>query len=138
MFDPNNINIDGKSYKNILIYYIGHVTIKNLKCVKINSVNPLVNGYFEKINKNTYLMLVPMNESKGIIKKYEQLWSKIRDLIRSISKNSDDYGESYMKIKFDSNDELPLSKTMQIYNVTIVELFLMNWSQVCIKYKNGK
>ena len=27
-FNPNNIKIDQKSYKNILIYYIGYVTIK--------------------------------------------------------------------------------------------------------------
>ena len=40
-FDPNNIKIDEKSYKNILIYNIGYVTIKNSKYVKINSVNPL-------------------------------------------------------------------------------------------------
>ena len=26
---PNNIKIDEKSYKNILIYYIGYVTIKD-------------------------------------------------------------------------------------------------------------
>ena len=26
-FDANNIKIDEKSYKNILIYYIGYVTI---------------------------------------------------------------------------------------------------------------
>ena len=39
-FDPNNIKIDEKSYKNILIYYIGYVTIKDLKYLKINSVNP--------------------------------------------------------------------------------------------------
>ena len=38
--DPNNIKIDETFYKNILIYYIGYVTIKDLKCVKINSVNP--------------------------------------------------------------------------------------------------
>ena len=28
------------------------------------------------------------------MKKYEDLWSKIRDLIRSIIKNSDDYDDS--------------------------------------------
>ena len=27
-FDPNNIKIDEKSCKNILIYYIGYLTIK--------------------------------------------------------------------------------------------------------------
>ena len=40
-FDLNNIKIDEKSYKNIIIYYIGYVTVKDWKYVKINSVNPL-------------------------------------------------------------------------------------------------
>ena len=36
---PNNIRTDEKSYKNILIYYIGYVTIK--KDLKIYCVNRL-------------------------------------------------------------------------------------------------
>ena len=66
--DPNNTKIDGKSYRIILIYYIGYVTIK--KDLKIYSVNPLylifgkVNGYFEEINGNKHLTLVPTNDSK--------------------------------------------------------------------------
>ena len=89
-FDANNIKIDEKSYKNILIY-IRYVTIKDSEYAKINSVNPLylifskVNGYFEEINGNKYLTLVPTNESKKIIKRYEGLQSKIRYLIRSIT-----------------------------------------------------
>ena len=65
------------------------MTIKDSKYIKINSVNPLylifskVNGYFKEINKNKNLTLVPTNKSKEIIKKYEEMWSKIRDLIRS-------------------------------------------------------
>ena len=39
--DLNNIKIGEDSYKNILIYCIGYVTIKDTKYVKINSVNPL-------------------------------------------------------------------------------------------------
>ena len=100
-FDPNNIRIDEKSYKNILIYYIGYATIKDSKYIKINSVNPLylifskVNRYFEEVKGNKYLMLVPTNESKE--KQYEELSSKIRDLIMLITKNSDDYNEKYIK-----------------------------------------
>ena len=81
-----------KSYKNILIYYIGDVKIKDSKHIKIYSVNPLylifnkVNEYFEEINRNKYLMLVPTNESNEKIKKYQELWSKTRDLFRSYSK----------------------------------------------------
>ena len=63
-------------------YLTEYVTIKDSKYVKINSVNPLclifskVNEYFEEINKNKYLALVPTNISKEIIKKYEELWSR--------------------------------------------------------------
>ena len=112
-----------KSYKNFLVYYIGYVAIK--KGLKIKSVNPLyrifgkVNGCFEEINGNKYLTLVPTNESKEKIKKYEELWIKIRDLIRSITKSLDNYDEKYMKIKFDSDDNLPLNKTIEIPIVTI-------------------
>ena len=75
---------------------------KDLKYVKINNVNPLclifskVDGYFE------------------------ELWSKIRDLIKSISKNSDDYDEKYMEIKFNSDDKLSLSETGEIRSMIIV------------------
>ena len=47
------INIDEKSYKDILVYYTGYVTVKNLSYAKINSVNALYfmidkfNGYIE-------------------------------------------------------------------------------------------
>ena len=64
-------------------------------------------------------MLVPINESKEKIKNCEELWSKIRDLIRSITKNSDDYDEKYMKIKFNSDDELPLNKTTEIHSIIV-------------------
>ena len=62
-FDPNQINIDKKLYKNIIIYCIGNITIKNLSYVKINSVNPLyiiidkVDGYIEESNGNKNLTI---------------------------------------------------------------------------------
>ena len=46
-FDPNNVRIDEKSYNNILVYYIGYVTIK--KDLKIYSVDPLY-SIFHKVN----------------------------------------------------------------------------------------
>ena len=63
-----------------------------------------MNGYFEEINGNKYVTLVPTNESKEKRKKYEELCSKISNLIRLITKYSDDYEEKYMKIKFNSNN----------------------------------
>ena len=46
------------------------------------------------------------------------MWNKIRDLIISVTKNSDD--EKYIKIKFNSGDELPLNKTIEIPSIAIV------------------
>ena len=74
-FDSDNIKIDEKSYKNILIYYIGYVVIK--KDLNIYSLNRFylilnnVNGYFEEINGNRYLMLLPINKSK---EKRKKVW----------------------------------------------------------------
>ena len=55
------------------------------------------------------MTLVPTNESQELIKNYEKLWSKIRDLITSITKNSNDYNKKYMKVKFNSDDKFPLN-----------------------------
>ena len=66
------------------------------------------------------MKLVPTNESKETVKIYEELCSKIKALIRSITKNSDDYDEKYMKIKFNSDEELPLNKTIEIFCMKIV------------------
>ena len=76
-----------------------------------------MNGYLEEISKSKYLALVPANESIEKINKYEELWSKVRDLIMSITKNSDEYEETYMKRKFNSDDKLPLNNTIEIYSM---------------------
>ena len=57
------------------------------------------------------------------------MWIKIRDLIRSITKNSDDYDEKKMKIKF--NYELLLNKTIEIPSMIVVirAIFLENNKQ---------
>ena len=65
-------------------------------------------------------MLVPTNESKEKIKRYEEPWCKVKNLMRLITKNSDDYDEKYMKIEFNSDNRLPLNETIEIPIMTIV------------------
>ena len=84
-----------------------------------------MNGYCEEINGSKYLALLPTNESKEKTKKYEKLRTKIIDLIRSIIIISDDYDKKYVKIKFNSDDELSLNKTIESSSVIkIVREFL--------------
>ena len=59
-------------------------------------------------------------KAKGKIKIYKELWIKIRDLIKAVTEISDDYDEKYMRIKFDTDDKLPLNKTLKIHIITIV------------------
>ena len=56
------------------------------------------------------MSLVPTDESKDLLRKYKELWHKIKDLIRSITNNSDKYDEKCMKIKFNSDNNLSLKK----------------------------
>ena len=50
-----------------------------------------MNGFFEEIDTNKYLTLVPTNETKEKIKQYEELWIKNQRFNISITKNSDNY-----------------------------------------------
>ena len=63
-------------------------------------------------------MLVPTNESKKH-KKYEELWSNIKDLISLITKSSNDYEVKYMQMKFSSDDQLRLNKKIEIPRMII-------------------
>ena len=83
----------------------------------------------EKLYNNilVYCIVPTTNECKEKNEKYEKLCSKIRYLTRSVTKNSD-YDEKYMKIKFNSEDELPLNKTIKILSMIVVvrAIFLEN------------
>ena len=120
--DPNKIKADEQLYKNILIYRVGKVTVKDLSCASFDSVKPvylimnIIDECIEESNRNKYLTLVPTDESKDTLKIYEELWKKMRALIRSITKNSNNYDKKYMKTKLYSDDNLSLKKTLELYS----------------------
>ena len=66
------------------------------------------------------MTLVSTDENKDKLKIYQELWNKIRYLIKSITINSDNYDKKYMKIKFNSDDDLPLKKMVELQNMVIV------------------
>ena len=125
-FDPNLLKIDKRSYKSIDIYYVGYVTVKDSDYLEINSVNPLyliineVDGYFEEINGNKYLTLVFIDKNKQLLIKYIKLRDGIKNSIEKINNKSGEYGKDFMKIKFNSDDSLPLNKTLKLHNMTII------------------
>ena len=125
-FDPNLLKIDKKSYKNIDIYYIGYIIIKDSDYLKIKSVNPLyliigkVIGHTEEKNESKYLVFDSTDENKKVLKKYAKLWDRIKNEIEAINGGKQgEYSKDFIKIKFDTDDNLPLNKTLKLHNMTI-------------------
>ena len=117
--DSNVLKIDKKFYKNIDIYYIGYITMKDPDYVKVNNVNPLyliideVDEYVEESNENKYLTFASTDENIRVLKKYAELWNKTKYLIKTINSGKEGkYGKDSMKIKFNSDDNLPLNKIL--------------------------
>ena len=124
--DARLLKIDKKSFKDIGIYNIGYITIKKIDdCENIYSVNPLylrithANGYIEEINENKYLIFDSIDENKELLKKYNDVFNGIRNKIKKISGDECDYEKDYMKIKFNSDDDLPLNKPLKFHLMTI-------------------
>ena len=100
-FEPNLLKIDRKSYKNIGTYNTGYIKVKkNDDCENIYSVNPL------------YLV---SNHANG----YIDIWNGNQNKIEGVSSGECGYEKSYMEIKFNSNDDLPLKKPLKFHNMTI-------------------
>ena len=68
---------------------------------------------------NKYLVFDSTDENKELIKKYNDVFNGIRDKIKEINSDECDYEKDYMKIKFNSDDNLPLNKPLKSHLMTI-------------------
>ena len=125
-FKSKLLKIDKKSYKDIGIYNIGYITIKKIDdCKNILSVNPLylrinpASRYIEEKRVNKYLGFDSADENKELLKKYN-VFNGIKNEIKTINGyKENDYEKDSMKVKFNSDDNLPLNKPLKFYNMTI-------------------
>ena len=121
-FDSSLPKIDKQSYKNIGIYNIGYITIKNIDDYEnIHSVNSLylmigkVIEHIKENNGNKYLVFGSADGNKKVLKKFIELWDGIKNKIQIINGDkTSEYGKDFMKIKFDSDDDLPLNKQLKV------------------------
>ena len=125
-FDSNNLKLDKKLYQDLDIYNIGYVTIKKIdRGYDVNSVNPLylridnASGYIEEINKDKYLVFDVRDENKKLLERYDHVFDGIMGKIRKLDDDWLEYAKDYMKIKFDSDDNLPLNKPLKFYQMTV-------------------
>ena len=76
-------------------------------------------GYIEEKEVNKYFIFDSTDENKELLKKYNDVFNGIRNKIKKISGDECDYEKDYMKIKFNSDDNLPLNKPLKFHLMTI-------------------
>ena len=89
-----------------------------------------LDGFIEVKNGSKYLNIALTDSNKEVLKKYAEIWRGIKDQILKIKGSVGEYDKDYMKIKFDSDDDLPLYVVLRFCILTIVIR--------CIFEKDGK
>ena len=102
--------------------------MKSLDHVNNDSESPLylifnnVDGYIIKeSNRDKYLILVSTNQNKKVLEKYTKRWNEIKIQIETINGGKlIKYKEHFMKIRFESDNDLPLGKILNIPSLIII------------------
>ena len=77
-------------------------------------------GHFEEKNENKYLVLDDVDENK-VSKKYEEVQEGVKKEIETINGGERvEYGKDFKKIRFGSNDYLPMNKPMRLRLLAII------------------
>ena len=120
-FDPNFLSIDQISFKRTdsVIYYIEYIKSlggENSLCLAFNNADAYIEcNSTEKINENKYLIFASTDKNKEALENNTELWDEVKYQIETRSgKKTIEYKKDFMKIKFESDDDLPLGKILSI------------------------
>ena len=125
-FDGSKIKADQKKFNDIDIYYLGYeykrkITERN----EINSVNPLylkikdMKGQFKK-GKGDNVWYVIIFGDADVLRIFANIWKSNMAKIEENTGVIVQYDKNYMRIKFESNENLPTDNIANIHLVTII------------------
>ena len=77
-------------------------------------------GHIEKNNGNKYLVFDSSDENKQVLKKYKKLQDGIKNKIENINDGACKYDKDFTKIKFDTDDDVPLNKPLNLHMLIII------------------
>ena len=115
-FDPNLLSIDQISFKSTdcAIYDNEYFKISNSKN-SLDLVFDNEDAYIEENNEDKYFIFALTDKNKEALENYTELWDEIEGQIELISGNKPiEFKKDFIKIKFESDDDLPLSKILNI------------------------
>ena len=70
-------------------------------------------------NANGYLVFDVRDENKELLKRYDDVLNGYTDKIKKIDDDWLEYRKDYTKIKFNSDDNLPLNKQLKFHTMTV-------------------
>ena len=78
-----------------------------------------IKGHFEEVDGDKYLIISSGNGN--IMQKYQEVFDGIKEIIKKINDYSYPikYDDNYMKIKFNTNDNIILNNTIYFPTITI-------------------
>ena len=80
----------------------------------------MINRFYGTIlekNGNKYLTIEKYDD---VLKKYDQVFAGIKYHIKKIDDSEVDYDKNYMKIKFNTDDDIPLNKVLYFPTITVI------------------
>ena len=66
------------------------------------------------------------DENKKLLKRCDNTFNGIISKIKEIDDDCVEYSKDYMKIKFNSDDDLPLNKPLKFYQMTITIRYVVS------------
>ena len=106
------------------IYYTGYVDKKPEW--NVNSLNPLylminrIEGFIEEKNGSKYLSIADSVKNNEILKKYNQVFNVIKYHIKKIDQSDGEYDKDYMKLRFNTDDDILLNKMLYFLTTTVI------------------
>ena len=91
----------------------------------MNSVNPLylritdMKGQFKKGKSDNVWYLIIFGD-ENVLRIFANIWKSIRAKLEKNTSGIVQYDKDYMKIKFESNDNLPTDNIINMHQVTII------------------
>ena len=120
-FNECNLKLDKKSWKGIDIYYLGYVDKKpEWHVSNVNQLYFIVNRIYRSILEGDGIKYLTIHKPENVLKKYEQVFSKIKQNIEKVSGEKGIYIDNFQKIKISTDDEPPLKDLIYLPTLTVV------------------
>ena len=80
-----------------------------------------IDCFTEEKEGDKCLNIASTDRNSEVLRKYSEVWNGIKDCIEKISDcKSGEYEKDHMKIKFKSDDDIPLNKQLNFLSMTII------------------